>query len=97
MMDVLLIEPGYRNKYPPIGLMKISYFHKYIYHDYVRFAKGELPEGFKYKKWDRVYVTTLFTISIYHNVILFSIYLTVTFTSLINLIIVGIPFLITTP
>ena len=61
MADILLLEPGYANKYPPIGLMKISYFHKYIHHDYVRFAKGELPEAFKGKKWDRVYVTTLFT------------------------------------
>lgn len=61
MADILLLEPGYSNKYPPIGLMKISYFHKYIHHDYVRFAKGELPEAFKEKKWDRVYVTTLFT------------------------------------
>ena len=41
--------------------MKISYFHKYIRHDYVRFAKGELPATFRDKKWDRVYVTTLFT------------------------------------
>ena len=41
--------------------MKISYFHKYIHGDYVRFAKGQLPEAFKDKKWDRVYVTTLFT------------------------------------
>ena len=61
MADILLLEPGYSNKYPPIGLMKISYFHKYIHHDYVRFAKGELPEAFREKKWDRVYVTTLFT------------------------------------
>lgn len=61
MADILLLEPGYANKYPPIGLMKISYFHKYIHHDYVRFAKGELPNAFKDKKWDRVYVTTLFT------------------------------------
>ncbi len=61
MADILLLEPGYLNKYPPIGLMKISYFHKYIHHDYVRFAKGELPEALKNKKWDRVYVTTLFT------------------------------------
>lgn len=61
MADILLIEPGYSNKYPPLGLMKISYFHKYILNDYVRFAKGELPETFKDKKWDRVYVTTLFT------------------------------------
>lgn len=61
MADILLLEPGYSNKYPPIGLMKIAYFHKYIHHDYVRFAKGELPEAFRDKKWDRVYVTTLFT------------------------------------
>lgn len=61
MADILLLEPGYSNKYPPIGLMKISYFHKYIHGDYVRFAKGKLPAAFKDKKWDRVYVTTLFT------------------------------------
>lgn len=61
MADILLLEPGYSNKYPPIGLMKISYFHRYIHHDYVRFAKGKLPDAFKGKKWDRVYVTTLFT------------------------------------
>ena len=61
MADILLLEPGYSNKYPPIGLMKISYFHKYIHHDYVRFAKGKLPDAFRDKKWDRVYVTTLFT------------------------------------
>lgn len=61
MADILLIEPGYTNKYPPIGLMKIAYFHRYIHNDYVRFAKGKLPEEFRNKKWDRVYVTTLFT------------------------------------
>lgn len=61
MADILLLEPGYSNKYPPIGLMKISYFHKHIHKDYVRFAKGKLPDAFSDKKWDRVYVTTLFT------------------------------------
>lgn len=61
MADILLIEPGYRNKYPPIGLMKISYFHKYVHHDQVRFAKGVLPASLQGKKWDRVYVSTLFT------------------------------------
>ncbi len=61
MADILLLEPGYHNKYPPLGLMKIAYFHKYIHGDYVRFAKGQLPEAFKDKKWDRVYVTSLFT------------------------------------
>ena len=62
MADILLLEPGYSNKYPPIGLMKISYFHKYIHHDYVRFAKGELPEAFREKKWDRVYVEYALTV-----------------------------------
>lgn len=61
MSDILLIEPNYKNKYPPLGLMKIAYFHKNIHHDYVRFAKGRLPKEFDDKKWDRVYVTTLFT------------------------------------
>lgn len=61
MADVLLIEPAYKSTYPPIGLMKISYFHKILCHDYVRFSKGKLPQEFQLKKWDRVYVTTLFT------------------------------------
>lgn len=61
MADILLLEASYKNKYPPIGLMKIAYFHRYICKDYVRFSKGPLPQEFSGKKWDRVYVTTLFT------------------------------------
>lgn len=61
MGNILLIEPKYKNKYPPLGLMKIAYFHKHIMHDYVRFIKGELPTALASTKWDRVYVTTLFT------------------------------------
>lgn len=61
MSNILLIEPNYKNKYPPLGLMKISYFHKHVLHDYVRFTKGELPNAFANTKWDHVYVTTLFT------------------------------------
>ena len=61
MSNILLIEPDYKNKYPPLGLMKISYFHKYILHDYVRFTKGKLPNALDNTKWDRIYVTSLFT------------------------------------
>lgn len=39
--DVLLIEPNYRNKYPPMGLMKISTYYKQR-GDNVRFYKGDL-------------------------------------------------------
>lgn len=61
MGNILLIEPNYKNKYPPLGLMKIAYFHRNVMHDYVRFTKGELPTALASTKWDRVYVTTLFT------------------------------------
>ncbi len=60
MEDILLIEPNYANKYPPLGLMKISTFHKQL-GDCVIFAKGTLPNELSEKKWDRVYVSTLFT------------------------------------
>lgn len=40
---VLLIEPNYKNKYPPMGLMKLAtYFRKC--EDDVRFFKGDLKE-----------------------------------------------------
>lgn len=41
--DILLIEPGYKNKYPPIGLMKIATYHKRL-GDRVIFYKGDVKE-----------------------------------------------------
>ena len=59
--NVLLVEPGYPNKYPPLGLMKIAAYHgSQGRNDNVRFVKGETPE-ILIQAWDRVYVTTLFS------------------------------------
>ena len=58
-MRVLLIEPGYRNKYPPLGLMKLSSFHKESGDDVV-FVKGLNPE-LRAQEWNRAYISTLFT------------------------------------
>lgn len=41
--EVLLIEPNYKNKYPPMGLMKIATYYKQI-GDNVRFFKGDLRD-----------------------------------------------------
>jgi len=63
MSNILLIEPSYKNKYPPLGLMKISAYHKDL-EDKVVFTKGKLKKEKKLndnKKWDRIYITTLFT------------------------------------
>ena len=59
--NILLIEPNYQNKYPPLGLMKIAQYHGLRgKNDKVRFIKGEdktvLETG-----WDRIYVSTLFS------------------------------------
>lgn len=60
MAKILLLEPGYSNKYPPLGLMKLAYYHSKIKQDDVFFAKGTLENEVK-EDWQRVYVTTLFT------------------------------------
>lgn len=41
--NILLIEPNFKNKYPPIGLMKIATYHKML-GDQVRFYKGDLKK-----------------------------------------------------
>lgn len=57
--NILLVEPGYRNKYPPLGLMKLASYHK-DRGESVRFVKGE-DASVLFDVWDRVYVTTLFS------------------------------------
>lgn len=59
MRKVLLVEPDYKNKYPPMGLMKISTYHKMLGDD-VTFVKG-IDLSIEQYVWDRIYVTTLFT------------------------------------
>ena len=59
--NILLVEPGYPNKYPPLGLMKIAAYHGARGRgDNVVFVKGYTPEVLD-QVWDRVYVTTLFS------------------------------------
>src|SRR6266702_5266171 len=59
---ILLIEPGYKNKYPPLGLMKIAAYHgPYGKRDYVKFIKGEQDKSVLQVNWDRIYVTSLFS------------------------------------
>lgn len=59
--NILLIEPGYKNKYPPLGLMKIAQYHgPEGKRDKVRFIKGE-DKSVLDTCWDRIYVTTLFS------------------------------------
>ena len=59
MKRILLVEPEYKNKYPPMGLMKISTYHKMM-GDYVRFVKG-INSFVALEIWDRIYITSLFT------------------------------------
>jgi IS1 family transposase len=48
---VLLLEPNYKNKYPPMGLMKLAMYHR-IQGDEVVFYKGDLS-AFILSEWTR--------------------------------------------
>jgi len=60
MNNILLVEPAYESKYPPLGLMKLSSYHKNIKKDKVTFVRG-CNTQVRDEYWDRVYITTLFT------------------------------------
>ena len=57
--NILLVEPRYPTKFPPLGLIKISCCNKLL-GDTVHFVKGYDSEV-QYEYWDRIYITTLFT------------------------------------
>lgn len=56
---ILLVEPIYNNKYPPLGLMKIATAHK-LCGDEVSFHRGT-SATLRDQHWDLIYIATLFT------------------------------------
>lgn len=58
-MNILLLEPEYKNKYPPLSLMKIATFHKER-GDTVVFVKGE-DKKIIGQTFDRIYINSLFS------------------------------------
>jgi hypothetical protein len=59
MKRILLVEPDYRSKFPPLGLMRIGTYHK-AKGDSVVFVRGYDAHQ-RSLRWDRVYVASLFT------------------------------------
>ena len=59
MKKILLVEPDYRSKFPPLGLMRISTYHK-SRNDRVFFTRG-CNKNHRRRKWDRVYISSLIT------------------------------------
>jgi hypothetical protein len=56
-MHILLVEPAYYTRYPPLGLLKLASYHR-LEGDTVELVRGCLTPS---RKPDRVYVTSLFT------------------------------------
>lgn len=52
--SALLIEPNYLNKYPPLGLMKLSAYHKLL-GDRVFFYKGDFGQYFILERFDECF------------------------------------------
>jgi len=55
--NILLVEPNYYTRFPPVGLLKLSSYHKKM-GDYTELIKGQ---GHPKKPPDVIYVTSLFT------------------------------------
>jgi hypothetical protein len=54
---VLLVEPDYYTRFPPLGLLKLARYHKEVERNEVTYVRGCVPT----KKPDLIYVTSLFT------------------------------------
>jgi hypothetical protein len=57
--NILLVEPDYRSKFPPLGLMRLATYHRGR-GDAVTFVRGK-HEGYRSQLWHRIYVSSLFT------------------------------------
>ena len=59
---VLLLEPNYKNKFPPIGLMKLATYFR-LRGDDVVFYKGDLKEFVSIKSprnaWQNCHILTV--------------------------------------
>ena len=56
---MLLVEPDYRSKFPPLGLLRISTYHKSC-GDTVEFVRGRV-DALRESRWARIYISSLFT------------------------------------
>lgn len=56
-MHILLVEPSYYTRYPPLGLLKLASYHR-LRGDTVELVRGSFTPD---RKPDRIYVTSLFT------------------------------------
>ena len=65
-MRILLVEPKSNTSYPPMGLMKISRYHKLL-GDEVKYVSGINKKDAR-QFWDKIYVTSVFTYD-YKNLI----------------------------
>jgi hypothetical protein len=61
-MNILLVEPDYYTRYPPLGLLKVSAWRKDC-GDEVSFVRGTKAVDRMPEQVDRVYITSLFTYS----------------------------------